>query len=117
MPDSLELPGMRRAIVPLVRAGNAVVNELVPHRIPRLAAVIGPKHHLSEPTAGLRRIQPVRVHGRPLAVINLPTSKVRAADVPPLALSIRRQHKRAFACANQYTYTAHPTLLLEMFSR
>ena len=40
MPDPLELPRMRRAVVPLVRAGNAVVDELVAHRLPGLAAVV-----------------------------------------------------------------------------
>jgi hypothetical protein len=40
MPDALELPGMRRAVVPLVRAGDAVVDELVAHRLPGLAAVV-----------------------------------------------------------------------------
>ena len=60
MPDALELPGMRRAVVPLVRAGNAVVCELVADRLPGLAAVVGALDDLSEPAAGLRRIQPVR---------------------------------------------------------
>ena len=40
MPDALELPGMRRAVVPLVSAGDAVVDELVAHRLPGLAAVV-----------------------------------------------------------------------------
>ena len=35
VPDALELPGMRRAVVPLVRAGYAVVVELVADRSPR----------------------------------------------------------------------------------
>ena len=45
MPDPLELPGMRRAVVPLVRAGDAVVDELVAHRLPGLAAVVGALDH------------------------------------------------------------------------
>ena len=40
MPDALELPGVRRAVVPLVRAGNAVVDEFVAHRLPGLAAIV-----------------------------------------------------------------------------
>ena len=40
VPDALELPRMRRAVVPLVRAGHAVVDELVADRLPRLAAVV-----------------------------------------------------------------------------
>ena len=95
MPDSLELPGVRRAVVPLVSAGVAVVHELVADRLPRLAAVVGALNHLPEPAAGLRRIQPVRVDGRALQVVDLPARKVGAADVPPLALAVRRQDERA----------------------
>ena len=61
MPDALELPGMRRAVVPLVRAGHAVVGELVADRFPGLAAVVGTLDQLPEPTARLRGIQPVRI--------------------------------------------------------
>ena len=107
MPDALELPGVRRAVVPLVRAGDAVVDELVAHRLPRLAAVVGALDHLPEPAAGLRRIQPVRVGGRALEVVDLPAGKVGAADVPPLALAVRRQDERALARPNQYPYSAH----------
>ena len=89
MPDALELPGVRRAVVPLVRAGDAVVDELVAHRLPRLAAVVGALDHLPEPAAGLRRVQPVRIDGRSLEVVDLPARKVRAADVPPFALAVR----------------------------
>ena len=53
MPDALELPGMRRAVVPLVSAGDAVVGELVAHRLPGLAAVIGALDHLPEPAAAI----------------------------------------------------------------
>src|SRR3989454_4604626 len=76
MPDALELPGMLRAVVPLVRgegfAGvrRRVVDELValagrhavrrlrhstPGRLPRLAAVARALDDLSEPPARLRR--------------------------------------------------------------
>ena len=60
VPDALELPGVRRAVVPLVGAGHAVVGELVADRLPRLAAVVGALDHLPEPAAGLRRVEPVR---------------------------------------------------------
>ena len=66
MPDSLELPGMRRAVVPLVRAGDAVVDELVIHRLPGLAAVVRALDQLPEPAAGLRRIQAIRIDRRSL---------------------------------------------------
>ena len=89
MPDALELPGMRRAVIPQVRARRAGVLEFVADRLPRLAAVIGALDHLPEPAAGLRRKQPVRVNGRPLEVINLPAREVGAADIPLLALAVR----------------------------
>jgi hypothetical protein len=63
MPDSLELPGVRRAVIPLVRAGDAVVDELVTTRFPRFATVVGALDQLAEPTAALRRVQPIRVSG------------------------------------------------------
>ena len=106
MPDALELPGVRRAVVPLVRAGDAVVDELVADRLPRLAAVVGALDQLPEPAAGLRRIQPIRVDGRALEVVDLPAAKVGAADVPLFALAVRCQDERALACADQYSYSA-----------
>ena len=112
MPDALELPGVRRAVVPLVRAGDAVVHELVADRLPGLAAVVGALDHLPEPAAGLRRVQPIRVGGRSLEVVDLPAREVRAADVPPFALAVRRQDERALARADQYPYSAHPLLLV-----
>ena len=136
MPDALELPGMLRAVVPLVRGeglagfGRRVVDELVAlalgHAVrsggrlagrcsglvPRLAAVVGALDDLPEPAAGLRRIQPVRVNGRSLEVVDLPARKVRTTDVPPFALAVRRQDERALAGANQYSYLAHPLLLI-----
>ena len=128
MPDALELPGVLRAVVPLVRgegfAGfrRSVVDEFVAlasrhaawrgrhsasGRLPRLAAVVRALDDLPEPAAGLRRIQPVRVGGRSLEVVDLPARKVGAADVPPFALAVRRQDERALARANQYPYSAH----------
>src|SRR5579872_373011 len=111
MPDAGELPGTLRAVVPLVRAGDAVVRELVAHRLPGLAAVVGALDLLPEPPAGLRQIEPVRIGGRPLDVVDLPPRKVGAADVPVFALSIRRQDERALARADQHSYLAHPSLL------
>src|SRR5215475_3242019 len=140
MPDSFELPRVRRAIVPLVRGerlagfGRRVVNKLVAlalgHALwgscglagrcaglmPGLAAVIGALDDLSKPTARLRSIQPIRINRRSLKVINFPSGKERTTDVPLLSLCVRRQNKRALACANEYSYSAHnlPFLMLLM---
>ena len=86
MPDALEFPGMRRAVVPLVRAGLAVVDELVADGLPGLAAVVGALDHLAEPAAGLRGVDPIRVGGRALEVVHLPAGEMRAGDVPLLRL-------------------------------
>src|SRR6185437_15038896 len=114
MPDSFEFPRVRRAVVPLVSAWNAIVLELVAHRFPRFTAVIRALDQLSEPAGGLGDIQPARVRGRPLKVINFPTCKMRTADVPLLTFSIGGQDERAFARANQYSYLAHRLLLFKL---
>ena len=75
MPDALELPGVRRAVVPLVRAGNAVVDELVADRLPGLAAVARALDQLAEPAAGLRGVEAVRIDGRALEVVDLPAAR------------------------------------------
>ena len=64
VPHARELPRVRRAVVPLVRSGNALVAELVADRRPRLAAVVGALDQLTEPARRLRRVQPVRVNRR-----------------------------------------------------
>src|SRR5262249_43991835 len=84
MPDALELPGMRRPVVPLMGPGDALVHELVAHRLPGLAAVAGPLNDLAEPAARLRGIEPVGIGRRRLQVIDLPSGEVRTADAPPL---------------------------------
>src|SRR5436309_11223512 len=132
MPDALELPGMLRAVVELVRgewlAGirRRVVHEFVAlagrhavrrlghpaaRRLPRLAAVAGPLDDLAEPPAGLRRVQTVRIGGGSLHVVDLPACEVRAADTPPLALAVRCQDERTLAGTHQHPYTAHDSLL------
>src|ERR1700687_4396346 len=78
MPDTLELPGVWRAVIPLVRAGNALVDELVPYRVPGLPTVARALDQLPEPSAGLRCIQAIRVSRRPLDVVDLPASKMGA---------------------------------------
>src|SRR5262249_44293134 len=107
VPDSLEFPGVLRAVVPLVSPRDTVILELVADRLPRLATVVGALDHLTEPAAGLRRIQPARVDGRTLEMVDLPACKVGAVDLPPLALGVRRQDEPALACANQYADSPH----------
>ena len=53
MPDSCELPRVRRPVVPLVRAGHAVVLELVPDGLPGRPPVVGALDELPEPAVGL----------------------------------------------------------------
>src|SRR5438445_490457 len=107
MPDPGELEGPLRSVVPEVIADGTLVCELVAHRLPRLAAVAGALDHLAEPAAGLRGVDPVRIGGRSLQMVDLPAPEVRAAHIPPLALSVRGQDECALACADQYSYTAH----------
>src|ERR1700716_2152177 len=123
MPDPLELPGVLRSVVPLMRGERLarvrghVVDELValagrhavrrlrhptPGRLPRFAAVARALDDLSEPPAGLGRVQPVGVGRRALQVINLPAGKVRAAHVPLFALAVRAQDERTLPRTNQY---------------
>src|SRR5580704_19323694 len=113
MPHSLKLPGMGCAVVPLVSSGDAVVDKLVPGRHPCFPAVVRALDLLSEPTTGLRRVQAIRINRRSFDVINFPASKVRAANLPVIALSIRRQDEPALACAHQDSNFAHPHYLQE----
>src|ERR1700740_3371878 len=104
MPDARELPGLRRPVVEEVRAGVAFVDELVAlsrrhaagsgrdassGRLPGLAAVARALDHLAEPPARLRCVDPVRVRGGTLDVVDLPAPEVRPAHVPLTALAIR----------------------------
>src|SRR6266496_1015628 len=111
MPDSLELPGVLRAVVPLMRAGSALVREFIANRLPGGAPVVGALEHLPEPAAALRGVEPVRVHRGSLEVIDLPACEVGAAHLPAVALSVGHQDEPALACTDQYPYSAHPMLL------
>src|SRR5438067_9994673 len=107
---------MLGAVVPLVRARDSDVNELVTfahrhtlrsccrsaaRRVPRFAAVIGTLNNLPEPRAGLRRVDPVLINRRTFYVIKLPARKMRAVNFPVFALVVRCQDERALPCANQ----------------
>src|SRR5215469_6531165 len=139
VPDALELPGMLRAVVPLVRGERlavfrgSVVDELVAFALrhpprprggfarrrswldPRLATVIRALDNLTEPAAGLRGVDAVGTRGRPFHVENLPAGKMWAADGPFFPLAVRRQNERAFPCPHQHANFAHE-LLLSVFS-
>src|SRR5947209_4051107 len=126
MPDPLEFPGMLRTVIPLVsrkRLSGSIIDELVAfafghlsrfqlgpaiRRLPRLAAIIRALDDLSEPAAGLRCIQPVGVCRRTFHMVDLPSAKMRAADLPLFAFSIRSKNKCAFTRAHQYSCLAHP---------
>jgi hypothetical protein len=107
VPDALELPGMRRSIIPLVRARHAVVGEPVAHRLPRPTSVTRTLDDLPEPTARLRCVQPVWVGRRALDVIDLPAAEVRAADLRPPTPPVRRQEKCTLPRTHQDPYSAH----------
>src|SRR5207253_3216156 len=62
---------------------------------------------LPKPTAGLRSIDAIGVNRRAFDVINLPSGKMRAADLPTVALAIGTEDECAFARACEYSYFAH----------
>src|SRR5690242_6725403 len=104
MPHALELPRMLRAVVPLMcRQGLAFVGGVIDkfialafghsvrpgfdgsaRRGPGFAVVVGALDELAEPAARLRYIDPIRVHGRALHVVNLPSREMRTAYFPVL---------------------------------
>src|SRR5262249_3785683 len=107
VPDARELPRVRRAVVPEVRAGRAVVRELVPERLPRLAAVVGALDQLAEPAARLRRVQAIRLCGRSLQMIHRTTAAERARHAPARESAVGLEDERAFARSDQDSYSAH----------
>src|ERR1700679_4041090 len=110
MPDSLEFPGMRRAIVPLMRAWVAIVQEFVTDWLPSFPAVIGALYQLPKPGAVLRGIKPLSVSGRSLHMEYLPATKMGATNLPLFAHCVGSQNECTLARPDQYSYTAHPTL-------
>ena len=72
-----------------MRAGHAVVDELVADRLPRCAAVVGALDQLPEPTRcfARRRVR-FGIDRRALDVVDLPAGEVRAAHAPGVALAI-----------------------------
>lgn len=93
---------------------DAVVHEFVTQGLTRLATVIGALNQLAEPTAVLRRIEPIQVCERSLEMVDLPASKVGASDIPPFALCIGSQNECSLARPNQYSYTTHLSLFSDL---
>ena len=110
MPDARELPRMWRPVVPEMRARDAVVHELIAHRLPRPPAVARALDQLSEPAGALRGIDAIRIGRRSLEMVDLPPSEVRTRDAPPIPLAVRFQDERPLARADQYPNPAHPAI-------
>ena len=106
VPDAGELPRVRGAVVPLVRAGDALVVEVLADRLPALAAVVGALDELPEPAGGLRGVEPIRVDRRAGDVVDLPAREVRAADVPAPPGLVRGENEGALASADENPYRA-----------
>src|SRR6185436_11003586 len=111
VPDALELPGVRRAVIPLVRPGDAFVGERVADGVPREAAVARALHDLAEPAARLRGVDAVGIGGRSLDVIDLPPREVGALDLEALPLPVRRENERSLPRSDQDPDSAHGGLL------
>src|SRR5262249_51860182 len=79
MPDALEFPWVRRAVVPLRGSGDAGVRKLVADGLPGLAAVVRSLHGLPEPRARLRRVYAIRIDRRAFEVVDLPPAEMRSA--------------------------------------
>src|SRR5262249_29433323 len=107
VPDPFELPGVRRAVVPLMRAGHALVDKLVVDGLPGLAAVVRTLDLLPEPAARLRRVDAVGIDRRSLEVIQLPAAEERPADVPALALAVRGEDEGPLARPDEHSHSAH----------
>src|SRR5581483_909532 len=110
MPDSLEFPRVRRAIVPLMGAWNAFVLEFVAEWLPSFPAIIRTLNHLPKPTAVLRGIKPLWVSGRPLEMEYLPAGKMGPSNLPLLANSIGSKNEGTLARSDKHTYAAHLSL-------
>ena len=126
VPYAFELPRARRSVVPAVFTDLTLVHEavalagrglsgcrhlLAAGRRPGLPAVVRPLQNLTEPTAGLRCVDPVGIDGRSFHVIDLPAAEMRAVDRPVLTLAVRAENESTFLGAHENPYTAHRILL------
>src|SRR5579864_1853072 len=93
-----------------MRAWGAVVLELVADRLPRLPGIVRPVHHLAEPGARLRCVQPVRISRRTVDVKDLPAGEMRTRDLPLLAAGVCAQDEGTLPRADQNPNLAHSSL-------
>lgn len=107
MPDPFKFPGMRRAIVPLMCAGFAVVLKVIADRLPRFSSVVGPLNRLSVPISELGRIDPIWIGGRAIDMKNFPAAELRPVNSPVFSLCVAGQDEGAFGRANQYSNPTH----------
>src|SRR2546428_13932339 len=127
MPHSFELPRMLGTVIPLLRSkrlagfSRRIVTKFVALAlrqplwsrgrlarrgaglVPGLAGGVWALNDLPEPPACLRCINSIRVGGRPLHVIDLPTRKIRGTDLPFLTLAVGTKNECAFARTNENT--------------
>src|SRR5262249_8155462 len=99
--------GMGRSVVPLVRAGDAVILEPVARWRPGLATVVRALDELPEPAGALRRVQPIGIRGRAFQMVHLPAPEEGTADAPPLPLPVRREDEPSLPRADQHPYATH----------
>src|SRR5690606_16430629 len=132
VPHALELPWMRRAVVPEVRRQRRVrrvVREDVAFGDrealrrndrfagrragagPGLAAIVRALDDLAEPRGVLRHVDAVRVGWRGIHVVDLPAAEEGAVDLPFLARFVGGQDEGALAGAGQHADFAHGTSL------
>src|SRR5207248_9988135 len=110
MPDPLELPGMLRAVIPLVGGewlaglSRCVIGKFIAggfrrtwfwllsrrrsRLVPGFATIVGALNDLSEPAARLRGINSIRISRRSFQVIHLATRKMRSAHIPLFAFAV-----------------------------
>ncbi len=64
-------------------------------------------NNLAEPTAGLRCEYSIWIDRRAFKVVNFPTRKIRAADLPSVPIAIRCKYKGPFFATDKNPNTAH----------